>query len=359
MGVLESGLATQLCMLDETTYGVAPALTGAKFYDFLSEGLELKKTATQGQGIHAGKLHGRAVRRVVTQWNAGGPISIELPAQSLNTLLFRMFGSYGQSLATLTQDASTGAYKAVHAPGPLEGHSFVIQKGVPSVDGVTEPLTYVGCKLTEWEISVTKGEIAKLALTVDARNELGGTMNADPLNGSLPTLLTYAGQPGSVFHFAQASVYTGGTPSTTSGVTTVASPVLAGNVLTANIKYTTPMNTERYFLGKAGFKAEQLQNQVRGITGSFEIEWLSSEAMYDAYAADTATTFQLQFVGPSIGSGSDFSTLSLLIPNIHLNDGASPKVGGPDIVHQTIPFTGLDDDTNNPIQATYWTVDTT
>jgi hypothetical protein len=356
MGVLESGLASQLCMIDESVYGEAPTLTGALFYDFLNESLELKKTATQGMGIHAGKLHSRAARRVVTRWDAGGQISLELPAQSMNKLLYRMFGSWGQAKAVLTQDGSYGSYSAVHAPGPNEGHSFCIQKGVPAVDGTTEPLTYVGCKITEWEVSVQKGEIAKLNLTVDSRNELGGTMNSDPLNASLPSLLTYSGQPGSVFNFLQASVYTGGTASTTSGVTSVSGSTLAGNVRTANVKYTLPYDIERFFLGNGGFKAEQLQNAVRQISGQFEIEWLSSEAMYDAFAADTATTLQLQFVGPVIGTGTDHSTFTILIPNIHL-DAASPKVGGPEVVVQTVPFTGLDDDTNNPIQVTYWTID--
>ena len=60
--------------------------------------------------------------------------------------------------------------------------------------------------------------------------------------------------------------------------------------------------------------------------------------------------------GPSIGSGSDFSTLTILVPNIRLN-GDSPKVGGLDVATQTVTFSGLDDGTNNVIQATYWTVD--
>jgi hypothetical protein len=359
MGVLESGLATQLCFIDESAYGAAPSLTGAKFYDFLSETLELKKKSVQGKGIHAGKLHGRAARRVITGWDVTGGVEMELPAQSLNAMLYRMFGSYGQTNAALTEDSSTGAYKGIHYPGPLEGHSFTAQKGVPSVDGTTEPVTEVGLKILDWTVSVQKDEIAKLSLTMNGRNELAGTGNGDPLNGSVPSLLSYSGQPGSVFHFAQGSVYTGGTPSTTSNVTTVSSPVLAGNLLSAEVKYTIPMDTEnRYFLGNAGFKKEPLQNDLRTITGQFVIEWLASEAMYDAYAADTATTFELQFVGPGIGTGSDYSTLAILIPNIHL-EGETPKVGGPEIVKQTVPFTGLDDDTNNPIQATYWTVDTT
>jgi hypothetical protein len=353
-----SGLSTQLCMIDEATYGVAPALTGALFYEFTSEQLKSKKTTVQGIGLHPQALHGRAARRVLTNWEAAGPIAMDLPDRQLNKLLFRMFGSYGQAKATLTQDASTGAYSAVHAPGDLGGHSFVIQKGVPAVDNAAvEPFTYVGCKIADWEISVQTGEIAKLALTIDARNELAGGGNADPLNGSVPGLLAFTSVPGGVFHFAEAALYTGGTPSTSTGVTSVSGATLAGNIKSANVKYTIPYDSTRFFLGGAGFKSEQIQNALRTIGGQFVVEWLSSEAMYNTYAADTATTLELRFTGAIIGSGADHSMLSILVPNIHL-DGDAPEVPGPAVITQTVPFTGLDDGTNNPIQATYWTLDT-
>ena len=358
---LQSGLAAQLTSpVTESTYGVAASLTGTKFSAFKSESLELKKTAVQGEGILAGKLYGVAARRVVTNWEAGGTITMDLPARGLQQWLYPMFGSYGQAKAVLTQDGTYGSYSAVHAPGALEGNSFTIQKGVPAVaNGTIEPVTYVGCKITEWELSVETGQIAQLILTVDARNELAGAMNSDPLNVSLPGLQAYAAPASaSVFHFRQASLFTGGTCSTASGVTTVTSPVLAGNVLSASIKHTVPLNTTRFFLGGAGFKGEQLQNGLRQITGQFVIEWLSTEAMYNAYAADTPTTLELQFLGPPIGTGPDFSTLTILIPDIFL-EGESPKVGGMEVVKQTVPFTGPDDGTDNVIQALYWTLDAT
>jgi hypothetical protein len=356
-----SGLATQLTSpVAETTYGVVPAALASttKFSAFKSETMKLTKTPVQGIGLLQNKLHPVASRRVITNWSAGGGINMDLPARGLQQWLYPMFGSWGQTPATLTQDLTTGAYKAVHAPGLMRGNSVSFQKGVPAIDGTIEPVTYVGAKFTEWELSVQTGEIAQLAITVDARNELAGTMNADPLNNSLPGLVSYVAPPvGSVFYFAQATLFTGGTCTTTSGVTTVASPVVAGNIKSASIKYSVPLDTERFFLGKAGFKDDQLDNGLRAITGQFEIEWLSSEARYNAFASDTPTPLQLQFLGPAIGTGSDFSTFTMLIPDVFLDD-ASPQVGGPEVVKETIPFTGLDDGTNNPIQATYWTLDT-
>jgi hypothetical protein len=361
MGQLGSGLASQWTSpVTETTFGVVPSglSSTTKFVACDSDTLELKKTAKTSTGLSAGKLFPRASRRVITRWDAGGGIVMDVPARGLQQWLYPMLGSYGQAPAALTEDMSTGAYKAIHAAGVLDGNSFAMQKGVPSVSGTVEPVTYVGCKISEWELSCAAGEIAKLNLTVAARNELAGTGNSDPLNGSVPGLVTYSAPPGGVFHWAQASLYTGGTVSTTGGVTSVSSPVLAGNIKSFSIKQTTPLDTDRLFSGNGGFVSEQLQNQLRSVTGQFVVEWLSSEARYDGFAADTATALELTFLGPSIGSGSDFSTLTILLAQIYL-EGESPKIGGPQVVTQTVPFTAYDDDVDNVIQATYWTLDST
>lgn len=353
-----SGLLAQFCAVDEATYGVAPALTSALFYAVKGgETLKGKKITKQGEGLYSGALHGKATRRVVTEWAAEGDLTLEVPARQLNAWLYRMFGSYGQTLAALTQDASTSAYKAVHAPGALQGNSFCAQMGVPANDGTVEPFTYVGCKIKEWELSAKRGEIAELKLTIDARNELAGSGNSDPLNASVPALQAYTEPLGGVFHFAQATLYSGGTPSTTSGETTVAGAAAVADADNISIKYTIPLDTERYFLGGGGFKDEQIDNGIRTVTGQFDIEFQSAEGMYDAYAGDTATTLELAFVGPAIGTGSDNSMLSILIPDIYI-DGDPPEIAGPQIPKQTITWTGLDDDANNVVQATYWTLDT-
>jgi hypothetical protein len=357
MGNLESGLAGQWCFVDETTYGVAPSLTSAKFYVCDSDTLKLTKDTKQSEGIYAGALYPTAARRVVTQYSAGGGLPMDLPQRYMQQMLYRMFGSFGQTPAALTEDGSTGAYKAVHAPGPLEGHTFTAQAGRPAVDGGTvEPATYVGCKISEWEISAAMSDIAKLNLTIEARNELMGT-NLDPLNGSLPALQAFTAPPGGVFTWVGGTVYYGGTPSTTSGVTTLASPTVAANIKgPISVKHTVPLDTSRYAPNVAPYRNEPLQNGIRAVSGSMVVEFLSAETYYDAYAADTATAIEYQFLGPAIGTGSDVATFSILCPNVRL-EGESPSVGGPQVLTQTIPWTALDDRTNNVIQATYYTLD--
>jgi hypothetical protein len=356
---VNSGIGAQIVMAPEVTFGVAPSLASAQPYEFNSETLELSKTIVQGKGIHAGGLHNRAARRVLTEYAAKGGITLDLPYRYLNQLLYQMFGSNGQTAAALTQDLTTGAYKAVHAPGTVFGSSMSIQKGVPSVDGTTpNPFTYTGMKLTDWTISVATGALAMLATNWDGRNELTtGNVNGDPLNASAPALATFSeAATNNTFHFRQATLYTGGTVATASGITTVSANTALGNVKSAEIKYGFKLNGGRYFLGSNGFKAEQIEEDFREITGKFDIEWLNAEAQYIAYASDTPTCLQLAFVAGGIGSGADHATLTILIPQIYL-DGESPKVSGPKVVEQAVPFTGLDDGVNNPIQATYWTLD--
>jgi hypothetical protein len=226
MATLPSGLGAQWASIDETTYGVAPALTAALFHAADKDSLELKKKVAQGTGIFAGSLAPRGARRRAQEYSVQGALPLDMPYRQMNTWLKRMFGSYGQAAATLTQDASTTAYSATHVLGDLFGHTFTLQAGKPTVDGVTEPMTYVGCKVQAWELACSMGQIAKLTLTVEGRNELNNTWK-DPLNGSVPELQSFtAPVAGQVFSWVDAGVYYGGTPATAPLVAAPSAPTV-------------------------------------------------------------------------------------------------------------------------------------
>lgn len=370
--VIGSGISSQLIYAPEVTWGVAPTLTtGGRPLEFKSETLELKKTTVQGQGLHAGGLYDRTNRRVLTNYDVNGSVTVDLPTRNLNLLLQAMTGSKNAAQTSTifapTQVSTTGVYQSWHSPGNTFGNSLTFQKGVPTVDAVVEPFTYVGCKINDWEISVATGAIAQLSLTIDGRNELAGAGNGDPLNGSVPALGAFptpefaAGEALNVFHFRQATLLSGGTPTLTGSAgsqkLTLPSAAALGNVTTASVKETHSIDTSRYFLNGNGFKAEQIENGFRQLSGSFDIEWLSSEAQYNAFAADTATALQLTFTGPIIGTtGTNTQLLQIMIPNIKL-EGESPKVGGPGIVSQSCSFTGLDDEATTPYQILYQSTD--
>lgn len=366
--IVGSGLSTQFLVAPEGTYGVAPTLTagtGVTSYEIKSETLEGKKTTVQGEGLHAGGKYARTRRRVLTNWDVNGGFVMDLPCTALNRLLKYMIGSTDTSVlatnGTLTENASTLSYTAVHIPGNTQGASLCLQKGVTTTAQVVQPFTYVGCKLSDWEIACATGEIASLTLSVDGRNELAGltTNNGDPLNTTTPALATWANHQSNLFHFRQATLSTGAAVTTTSNISSGNfSGDGLGQVKSISIKQTMGLDTSRYFLGSAGFKAEQIENALRTISGSFVIEW-DTEAQYEAFTADTPTSLLLEFKGLGIGTTPtvNFQDLQILIPSIKL-DGESPKVGGPAVITQSVNFTGLDDEVNNPIQFTYTTLDT-
>lgn len=355
-----AGIAAQIVAKDETTYGVAPSLTsGVDSFEFLTETLELKKTAVTGMGLAAGKVYPRTKRRVVTEYDVTGDVKMDCPTRNLGFFLRYMVGDFTE---TPTQIGSTGIYKTVFQPkSGMAGHSFTLQKGVPTVDTATvEPVTYVGCKVGSWEIAVATGGLASLSLNIDARNELAGAGNGDPLNGSVPALATFGtpttGLGMGVFHFREATLLSGGTPTLTSGVVSLAGATALGNVKSCNIQHAVAFDTKRIFLGGLGFKSEQIENGYRKINGSATIEWLSSEAVYNAFSADTTTSLELTFVGPTVSTSNYL--LDIIIPNIKF-EGETPKVAGPQVVTQNANFIGDDDEATTPIQVTYQSEDIT
>ena len=373
MTAVGSGIASQIVYVPESTYGVAPSLSTVESLEIKSETLELKKTAVQGQGLHAGGRYDRNARRVLTNYAVTGGLVLDLPTRFIGNLVQAMIGSYGYTLATPTQIASTTIYKSVHWPKTpfLQGHSLCFQKGVPTVDGTVEPFTYVGCKISDWEMSVATGALAQLTLTIDGRNELAGAFpnggasaSGDPLNTSTPALATFNSIPSSgldlsSFHFREATIFSGGTPTVVSNAVenlTTTGGSAVGNVRSASVKHSVSLDNARYFLGNSGFKAEQIENGFASITGQFVVEWLSSEAMYAAFASDTTTSLQITLTGATVSTSNYL--FDIIIPNIKL-EGEAPKVSGPQVVTQSVNWTGLDDESTTPIQITLQNQDTT
>jgi hypothetical protein len=284
-----------------------------------------------------------------------------VPSNNLGFWLQHMIGSYGQTLATPTAMGTTGVFKQVHQPGSLFGHSFAVQKGVPSADtGVVEPFTYVGCKVASWTVSVDVNAIAQLQLSINSRNELAGAGNGDPLNGSVPALAVPAYPVGmQLFNFREATLYTSGTPTLTTGVVSLTGATAAANVSKASVTHAVTFGNPRLFLGSNGYQAEPRETAYRKISGTFDVEWLSDEGSYNAFAEDTTVSLKLTFVGPIIGtSGTNTSLLDIIVPNIKL-EGDSPNVSGPGVVQTSMPFTGSDDETTTQIQITYQSTDST
>lgn len=338
-----SGLSGSFGVGQESTWGTS--VTPTLWYEFNSESLGLEKNIVQGSGLRAGtgSRYARSTRRAYTTRTAGGTVEMDIPTKKAGLLFRHMLGS---PVTTATQQAATAAYKQDHRPGSLTGMSLTLEKGVPQTDGTVQNFLYPGAKITDWEISCAVGEIATMSLTFDAKDEV--------TTGSLTTP-SYTASNG-VFHFAQGTLKLGGTPSTTSNVTSISGGTTIAQVTAANLSGTTPLATDRYYFGSAGAKAEQIENDWGSVTGSLDAEFVNQATIYDLYAADTSTALELTFVGANIAS-TYYYTLDIVCPVIFF-DGETPKVGGPDIVGLSADFTVLDNGTDNAIQLSYTSTDT-
>lgn len=329
-----TGLDAQLGVKLETTVGTA--VTVDKFLEFNSEGFEFDPSYIEPEGLRVGVKFKRGSRLVQSRKQVSGSIELNYATRGMGTLWKAALGS---TVTTPTLVLGS-AYKQIHQTGDLLGKSLTVQVGRP------EPIspytvrahTYSGCKVTGWEFSVSDNEVAKLKLDLDGWDETTAT--------ALATASYVAAEE---FNFSQCTalklgVSIAGTTELTASAGTAVSAVV--NKLT--IKGDNALATERYGLGNAGIKKEQLENGIPTITGTFEAEYSKTE-FYDVFKAGTATSLQILFEG-SVISGTDKNTLEFIAPEIRIKK-VTPTVEGPDIIKGNVEFEVYSNGTLNPFQV--------
>lgn len=158
----------------ETTWGTAVAPT--KFYEALSEGVELVK---ERQEIEV--IRGYSPRSIITLSQiVRGPVSVLANYHGLGLLLKHLLGSVTES---------TGA--------TISTYTFPATTGIPSTDrtglGLTFEMrrdgslvwTYAGCKLTKWAQSFAVREISRVNFDIIGKSV---TTSSSPTTASYDTL---------------------------------------------------------------------------------------------------------------------------------------------------------------------------
>ena len=337
-----SGLDSQVGVALETVWGTPVTVT--KFYEYDEESLEWEPTWIEPTGLRAGVKFKRASRLVRSRETVSGDLSMDFATRTMGTLLKAALGS---TVVTPTLVLGS-AFKQVHNPGDFIGKSLTIQVGrpEPTAAGTVRPHTFEGCKVTGWEFSVSDGETAKFSISVDGQTEVTGTALASA---------TYVSSE--VFNFSQATVFKLG--GTVAGVTelTVTSGVTVAPIVTAfSLKGEAPMHTERYGLGNAGLKAEQLENDTPTITGTLEAEW-DRATWYDVFKAGTTVAIELKLEG-SVISGTDKNTIHIVCSATKFKK-APFQVGGPDVVTGSVDFELYSDEVNSPLMFKLISADST
>ncbi|MFD4343404.1 phage tail tube protein [Streptomyces coelicoflavus] len=337
-----SGLDAQVTVGEESAWGTA--VTTDHAYEFNDEGLKREPTWLEPTGLRAGQKYKRAGRVSVSRESVSGDMTLEHATKGMGLLWKHALASSG---APVQLDTST-AYEQVHVPGDFRGLGLTVQVGRPEPStGTVRPFTYSGCKVGSWELNVSDNAIPTLKISFDGRKEdtAAALVAASYLSGS------------HVFSFADATLTLGGTVATASGKTTVTSGVAVATVVTeVTVSGEAPMANERFGIGNAGLKSEQLENDTPTISGSLSAEFNKTE-LYDVYANNDTTALVLKLEGQEIETGHK-ETLEIILPAVKLKS-AAPNVGGPDIVSMSTDFEAYDDETNPPIQVRIISEDTT
>jgi hypothetical protein len=353
MPTYASGLSGQVGIVTAPSYGdSATAVT--RFYEFLSENFVFNPNFLDGMGLKAGQAFNRASRTVQSQFDVNGDLTMEHTDGSAASVAADSMGLWwkhalGSAVVTPTVVLGT-AFKQVHTNGSKAGMYLTAQVGRPQISGVTvQPFSQLGVKIIGWEFSCSDNQIAQLKVTCDGQTELTSVALAA---ASYPT-------PNGLFSFKDATNFKlGGTATTASGETTIASGVAVQSRVTGiTITGSTPMKTDRYGLGNAGLKGEPIENAIPTITGTLTTEFFSRTEFYDLFKTNATTAFQLDFShfdsagndANGVVSGPNPYLLSFIMPAVKFKSAAA-NINGPDVIPQSIGFQAYDDGTgSNPV----------
>lgn len=346
---IASGLGESFGFAKEATVGTWTS-SGMRWVMHNKAEFMLHKHTVQSQALHGDPFE-LTDRRRLTSYTVDGSIEYEVQDKQFGLLFQMMLGANTDACAPV-QIMSTTAYTQTFVPALLEGLSLSGQKGVPETSGTVNNFSQNGLKIIDWEIAVGVDEIAKMALTLDGWNEVTSE------SFSSPTYLTGSSAP-NLLAFPDGSFLIGGTPSTTDGITTVSDGAApTGLVKSVSIKGSNKVKQDRLYLGSL-YKAEQISNAFRPITGEIEIEYANLADFYNSFVSDTPTTLQFNLTSPvEIGSSGNYGTVSVILPNVRW-EGDSPNANGPEVITTKVPFTALEDTGGDPIiQIQYISSDT-
>ncbi|MGH7239683.1 MAG: phage tail tube protein [Candidatus Saccharimonadales bacterium] len=340
-----SGLDAQVGVKTEATVGTA--VTVDRFFDFDTAELVLEPSYIEGTGLQAGRKF-KSVNQVgIARRTATGKFQVPVMQKGYGWFWKHFIGSTGTAVVV---SGGTLAFEQYHTAGDLSGISFTTQIGKPEPDtGTVKPFTYNGCKITDWDLTFADNALTVGTFTVDGWDE-----------DTAPALASASYATDNVqWSFADVSVFKiGGTPTTTSGVTSISGGVNVSSVV-SQVVLTGKNNLkiDRFGLGNAGIKKEQLEVDFTSITGTFTAEYNSADFQSE-FEAGTTTSLQLDSIGPVIESTTNYK-LSVILPAIKITK-APAVVSGPGLVTVAGEFMVYDPDdgSNPPIQIHIVSTDT-
>lgn len=291
---LKSGLAAQLGVKAETTWGTFVAPT--RFYPLISESLTEEIDRLESEGIVTGLRVLNTAQWAAGNVDVGGDIETELYQQGMGALLKACFGAVSTSGA--------GPYTHTFTPGDLTDDHLSVQVGKPDVAGTVQPFSFVGMKVTDWELAMEAGGLVTLSTS------LVGKSLATSESLATASFGTGAATP---FTFKHASATIAGG---------------AANVKKLTIKGSNGLDTDRRFIGSE-YLAEPLEAELREYSGTVDLEF-ENLTQYNRFR----NANEVALVS-TISAGASASLTTTM--NVRF-DGSTPEVDGRGIVQLSAPY---------------------
>ena len=325
---IRSAIAAQLGAVAEDTWGTYKAPTS--FIEFTDESLALSIERIESAGLRANNRVLRTDRWAAGQRRIEGTISFEAPSKGLGLWLKNALGS---STIT-TPSGGTNSRLHTHVLGDPYGQGLTIQVGRPDASGtgVVQPFSYTGCKVDQLTLSNSVDEFLMVECEIVGQNE---TTSQSLASASYPSSVQ-------LFNWTQGVITIGGS---SVGVVTDISVTVANN-----------HKSDRYFLGAATM-SEPIIAGMTEITGTMTVEF-DGLTNYNRFVNGTIATVVAKWTAATAIESTFFPYVEVTLDSVRF-DGATPAVGGPDVISVELPFKALNDGTDQPITIVTQTTDTT
>lgn len=323
-----SGIWAQIGMAAESTVGTYA--TPTRFLEFVNESMRLEVARVESRALRSGTRTLRNDRWVLGRRSVSGSVAFEVADRGFGLPLAYAFGGGTWSIAT--PSGGTATRDITITQGTNFGRALTLQVGRPDMAGTVQPFSYLGCKVTEAEISSDVDGLLNLSLSFTGIDEQTGVSLASVSYPATQSLLSWVG---GTFAFAGSAL----------------------DVKNFSFSVSHGLNTERYFLrGSSGtLTKEAVEAGMAEVTGSFTVEF-ESLTQYNRYVNGTTGTLAGTWQGGTTEAGT-FYQLTVTCPAVRF-DGETPNVGGPDILELNVPFKALVSGTLSPYTIVYRTTDT-
>lgn len=323
---IRSGVAAQLGVAAETTWGTYQ--TPTRFFEFNNENLNLSVARIESQSLRASNRMLRTDRWVANKKGVSGSVSLEVMSKNFGLVFQHMLGS----ISSGTVAGGTNAKKHTAVLGDPFGLGLTVQVGRPDIGGTVRPFSYLGCKVTDWEISNSVDGLLMLNLSLDGSDETTAQSLAAASYATAQEILNFTG---GVLNVAGAAV----------------------DVRDVSIKGTTGQKTDRYFIRANTLKKEPVIASMVEISGSVTMDFTDLTA-YNRFVNGTLASLDVTWTGATALEGAIFPSCKVTLNNVRF-DGDTPNVSGPDVLTQTLNFKALYDGSTGPITIDYTTLDAT